>query len=131
MSQDQQSGATANKWGRETAQMLIKAFGGKSASNISNEFSKDGESLVMKCANLDTTSVGVSYKMLDRIDAVVAAFAASPTCFSVYRMDSDQYKECMCATRSQGRSAGKVGLVTKKSFVEMGKSLGETTILAQ
>ena len=125
MSQDRQSGASANQWGRETARKLINAFGGKSTSKTSNEFIKDGESLVMKCANLDTTSVGVSYKMLERIDGIIAAFAISSSGFALYRMDPGKFKEVMRETRSRGPSAGKVGLVTKASFIAEGKSQGE------
>lgn len=128
MSQDRQSGASANQWGRETARKLINAYGGKSTSNASNEFMRDGDSLVMKCANLDTTSVGVSYKMLDRIDGVVAAFVVSPTRFALYQMDPGRFKEVMRETRSQGPSAGKVGLVTKASFIAEGKALGVLSI---
>jgi hypothetical protein len=82
----------------------------------------------MKCANLDTTSVGVSLKMLDRIDGVVAAFAISPASFSLYFMDPVQFKKSMRDTRSRGPSAGKVGLVTKACFIAEGKSLGDIRI---
>jgi hypothetical protein len=82
----------------------------------------------MKCANFDTTSVGASLKMLDRIDGVVAAFATSPSCFSLYFMDPVKFRESMRDTRSRGPSAGKVGIATKACFIAEGKSLGDIRI---
>ena len=118
MSQNQATGAAANQWGRQTAQKLIIAYGGKSASSTSNEFFKDEELLVMKCAAPATTSVGVSYKMLDRIHGVVAAFADTPSKFSIYRMSSEKYKALMRPTASRGTSSGRVGVVSKGAFIE-------------
>ena len=34
----------------------------------------NGQKVVIKCAHLNTDSVGVSYNMLERLDAVIVAF---------------------------------------------------------
>jgi hypothetical protein len=128
MSQNQATGAAANQWGRQMAQKIIIAYGGKSASSTSNEFFKDEELLVMKCAAPATTSVGVSYKMLDRIHGVVAAFADTPSKFSIYRMSSEKYKSLMRPTASRGASSGKVGVVTKSEFAEHGVQEGHLSL---
>ena len=89
MAQNRATGAAANAWGRNTARTLVKALGGKSISSSSNEFTLDGELLVMKSAAPATTSVGVSYEMLRRIDGVIAAFAISASKFELYRMTAN------------------------------------------
>jgi hypothetical protein len=123
MPQDRASGAAASEWGRLTAQRLIEELGGTSLSENSNEFLLGGEKLVLKCASASTTSVGVSLKMLDCIDGIVAAFADTDGAFTLSRMSPHAYRARMRPTRSCGASAGKVGKVSKSAFSEHGVAL--------
>jgi len=64
MPQDRESGARANKYGRETARRIAQKIGAVSISNTSNEFKFNGKNITIRCAHQKTNDVGVTYKML-------------------------------------------------------------------
>jgi len=68
------------------------------------------------CAHVDVDSIGVTYKTLERVAAVVGAFEQSDGSYTVRRMPKDQYKKLMKDTRSKGPSRKKVGIVKKVEF---------------
>ena len=126
--QDQVSGAAANEFGRKTARALAAKIGAQSASATANEFLFDDRIISLKCASRHTQSVGVTYKMLERVDAVVGAFEASDGLFDLYELPPDRFRKQMRPTRSTGPSAGRVGLVSVAVFRREGKSLGRVRI---
>lgn len=73
MSQDRESGARADKYGRETARKIAEIISATSISETSNESLHKNRKIAIRCARNKTNDIGVSYKMLDRIDAVIAA----------------------------------------------------------
>lgn len=130
MSQTSESGARASEWGHRCARELAARLGASEPRGNSNECELDGERVVLKCAHAKTDSVGVTYLMLGRVDAVVAAFEAEEGGYDVWRLPSDVYRGEMTATRSRGPSAGKVGQVKRKVFQARGSFLGRVTISA-
>lgn len=76
MAQDRVSGAAANTYGRETAPKIATAIGATMLGSESNKAVLNGQRVVIKCAGKNTTSVGVTYSMLDSLDSVIAALTS-------------------------------------------------------
>ena len=125
MTQDRASGAAADTWGRKTAKAIAQKLGATGLNPKSNECLLEGSRVVIKGAAPATDSVGVTYKMLDRLDAIVGAFQRDDGAFELWSLASSVFKEHMRDTRSRGASAGKVGLVRKEVFQAKGKFLQE------
>lgn len=121
MVQDRESGAKANKYGRETAKKIAEKIGAKSISKISNEFELQGRKITIRCAKRYTNDYGVTYKMLERIDAIFAALEQKSNKYELYEIAPNIFKKNMRETQSKGASAGKVGLVRKSIFINEGK----------
>ena len=121
MTQDQLSGAAADEWGRKTARAIASELGAEMKSATSNEATFNGKNIVIKCAAPATDSVGVTFKMLDRLDSIVAAFQRADGSFDLWRLPADKFRREMRDTRSTGASAGKVGLVRKDVFEKHGE----------
>ena len=126
--QDRQSGAQANTWGRETARRIAEKLGATGMRRASNECVLNGQRAVIKCAGPKTRSVGVTYKMIERIDVVVAAFAGEHATFQLFVLSPEEFKKAMRETRSRGASAGKVGLVERRVFEQLGKDIGRVQV---
>ena len=118
--QSRESGAVANEYGRKTAQAVARIIGAASTSSTSNEFKLNDAAATIRCARAQTTSVGVSLLMLDRISKVFAAFETADGTYSVYALSPETFKEHMRPTRSRGPSAGKVVLVSRTVFEQLG-----------
>ncbi len=119
--QDQETGAAANRWGRETARALALRLGARMNGRTSNEATLEGRRVVIKCAAAGTNSVGVTYQMLDRIDEVVAAFQSADGAFVVRALSVPEFRAHLRPTRSLGPSAGKVGIVQRDAFEASGR----------
>ena len=122
MPQNRESGAAGNVFGHETAPKIAAALGATMNGTTSNEALYNGHRVVIKCAGKNTTSVGVTYTMLDELDLVLAAFQHKDGSFDVYALAPDEYRQHMRDSRSSGAD-GRVGLVTKKVFEERGKRI--------
>jgi len=120
MTQNQLSGAKGNSFGHETAPKIAAALGATMMGDRSNEATLGELRIVIKCAGKNTTSVGVIYDMLDRIDLVLAAFQHKDGSFDVYSLPADVFAQHTRDSRSSGAD-GQVGLVAKKVFLELGK----------
>lgn len=94
----------------------------------SNEFLLDGKRYSLHCAHEKTGSVGVTYKMLDRVVAVLAAFEQEDGTFLILRLSRKQYKNHMHGTRSLGTSNGRVGKVSRARFQAEGIRFGTIRI---
>lgn len=113
--QDRESGAAANKFGRETARKIAKAIGAKMVETNSNRCTLDGRNLVIKCARLKTSYIGLSYKMLDQIEGIIAAFENERGAYDLYQLKAAGMMSRLRPTASTGPAAGRVGLL-RKSF---------------
>jgi len=128
MSQDRSSGAAADRWGRETARRIASQIGATMQRRGSNEALLNGQNVVIKCAAVATDSVGVTYSMLESLDAVIGACQLDDGSFELWSLKSDQYKSTMTGTRSRGPSAGKVGKVRKSFFLKYGEPIGRVRL---
>lgn len=120
MPQDRESGARASQFGRDCGKRIIEAIGAKNVKAGSNECSLGDELLSVHCARKDTDRIGVTYKALDRISAVLGAFEQEDGSYVVWRMPKGQYKRLMTNTRSLGPSRNRVGMVKRVDFERYG-----------
>lgn len=86
----------------------------------SNEARFNDERIVIKCAARATESVGVTFKMLNTLSAVIAAFQLDDGSYEVWSLPADVFRTEMRDTRSRGAAAGKVGLVRRAVFLSRG-----------
>jgi hypothetical protein len=124
MPQNQATGAAAAAWGREMGRRLGAALGGTSLSRQANEFSIGNRRVAVKTARAQTSSVGVTYLVLERVDDVYGCWEVAPAEFDVWSLPTDVFKSAMRETASKGPSAGRVGLVTRTVFESRGKAIG-------
>jgi|SRR6185503_5136562 len=128
MSQDQSTGATANAWGRTTARAIAGQIGATMTSVTSNEALLNGKHVVIKCAARATDSVGVTFKMLERLDYIVAAFQVHDDIFELWSLLPETFRKEMRDTRSKGAAGGKVGLVRRDVFENHGSRIGRVQV---
>ncbi len=121
MPQDRESGASANKYGRETARKIMKKLGTKPIRSMSNECILKGRLVAIKCSRKYTKCIGVSYLMLKRLKSVIGAFETENDCYVLYELSPRVFTNNMRPTRSKGAAAGKVGLVTQSVFEAKGR----------
>jgi hypothetical protein len=124
MPQDKSSGSEAAKWGRESGKRLGLALGGSAVSRIANEFLLNGRRIAVKTARSTTRSVGVTYLVLDRVEDVYAGWEISPDEFEVWSLPASLFRSNMRATASHGPSAGRVGIVNRTTFEQLGQRIG-------
>ncbi len=124
MKQDCESGARAVEYGLNTARQIASILGGtKVGYSRSNEYRIRNKVIAIKCAKLKNDSVGVSYQMLERLDAIWGAFEGEDGSYDLYEMTPDTFKNHMRPTRSTGPSAGRVGIVKRSWFLNAGTFL--------
>jgi len=128
MTQSQESGARASRWGHETARKIAEIIGAVSTSKNSNEYVFDNAHVVIKCAAPKTDSVGVTYLMLKRISGVVGAFQLNPNTFDLWLLPAGVVKDAMRPTASKGSAAGKVGIVRRDMFYQKGKYIKQIVL---
>jgi hypothetical protein len=128
MPQDHDSGAAGDAFGRETAPRIAKAIGATMPGTAGNEALLDGRRVVIKSARSQTSSVGVTYQMLERLDSVIGAFQRNEGAFEIISLPADLYREYMTETQSRGASAGGVGIVAKNVFIDKGQPISIVTI---
>jgi len=123
MPQNRESGIRANEYGRITARKIAVTLGAISTSQTSNEFELDGRRITIRCARSTTTNCGVPFKMLERVDSIFGAIEQENGTYEIYELSPKVFAENMRDTRSQGPSAGKIGLVNRSLFVNQGRYL--------
>ena len=124
MPQNAKSGAEANEYGHETSRLIAKQINAVSVSSKSNEFAFEGRLITIRCARKGNQQVGVLYGMLDRIDSIVAAFEIAKCIYELYEMTPAIYKIYMRDSKKEQR----IGLVTKKQFIKLGRPLSTVRI---
>ena len=123
MTQDKESGAKASHWGHATAQKIAARIGATIPKGKSNECLYEGKRVVIKCAALQTDSVGITYLMMNRVSDVVGAFQLEDGAFDLWVLPVSFVKASMRPTASKGAAAGKVGIVKRDVFLKNGKNL--------
>jgi hypothetical protein len=120
MSQDRESGAKASEWGHQTARRLAEKLGAVDIGVVSNECRWNGNRIVIKCAKAGTTSVGVTYRMLEHLDHILGAFELDDGSFEAWSITPAQFESAMRESRSRG-GIGKTALVSRSFFQQHGK----------
>ena len=128
MPQDKESGAKAFQYGFETARMIGERIGVVPTSNTSNEFWYNDRPVAIRCARKQTTSVGMSYKMLESVESIIGAFEQDNGRCELYVITPTQYRDNMTETKSKGDSAGKVGKVNRSYFIKEGVFIGTVEV---
>jgi hypothetical protein len=128
MPQDKESGAKASRYGLDCGMRIIEAIGAERVKRGSNECSLDGELLSVHCARKKTDRVGVTYKTLARLSAVLGAFEQEDGSYLVWRLPRDQYEKLMTNTRSLGPSKNRVGMVKQIDFERYGTRFAKVPI---
>jgi hypothetical protein len=128
MPQDSDSGAAGNAFGRTTAPKIAAAIGAKMVGRGSNEAPWNGRRIVIKSARSSTSSIGVTYRMLEYLDAVVAGFENPDGSFDLFELSPNTFKKLMSPTRSNGASSGRVGIVARQAIRESGNSLANVRL---
>lgn len=122
MGQNRESGAAANAYGRETAPKIAGVLGATMLGSESNEALLDGKRVVIKIAGKNTTSVGVTYSMLEGLETVIAAFQHKTGPYEVFSLSAPVFLNHARDSRSGGGDA-RVGLVSRKVFETFGKRI--------
>lgn len=120
MPQDRESGARAAAWGHETAERIARKIGATGMGRSSNECHFSGERAVIKCARRNTSSVGVTYQMLTRIDRIIGAFELDDGSFELWAISPKQFESNM---RESITSGGKTALVARSFFEQHGRKM--------
>ena len=128
MTQNQKTGAAANKYGRETAVKIMQALGTTPIDKNTNECILNGKRVAIKCSRKYTKCIGVSYRMIERLNQIIGAFETDDNVYDLYQLSPKTFNENMRETKSKGPAAGRVGLVVQKVFEEQGKFLQSVKI---
>jgi len=99
-------------------------------SRGSNECRLDGRHLVIKTAAATTDSVGVTYRMLERLDAVFGCWERAPDEFDIWELTPAQFLAASRDSRSSG-GHGKVGIVRRSVFESEGKRVRAVSLRAR
>ena len=118
MPQDRNTGAAANQFGRKAAMIISDLIGAKRLSKASNEVLYDGRRAVIKSAHLGNNYIGVTLKMLERIDVIIAAFENTDGHYDLYTLDVPTFKNNIRIGHHEH-----IGLVTKIIFYDSGTFL--------
>ena len=116
MTQNRETGAAANQFGKDAAKIIAGHLGLKMLTKISNEVTYNGQQAVIKSAHLGNGYIGVSLKMLERIDIIIAAFENTDGHYDLYTLDVKTFKNNIRIGHHEH-----IGLVTKIIFLEEGK----------
>ena len=123
MPQNRDSGAEGNRYGREYGKRVATSLGATNVSASSNECDFNGERVVIHCARMNTGTVGVTRRMVEKLPAVLGAFEQEDGSYRVYRLPMQSYRDHMKPSLSH-RNAGRVFIVERKVFEEQGSKVG-------
>src|ERR1700722_19128606 len=91
MGQNRASGAAADRWGRATARLIAHRLGATMRGSASNKATYEGRSVVFKAAARATNHVGVTFNMLQTLEAIVAAFQLNDGSFEVWSLPTNVF----------------------------------------
>lgn len=128
MAQNRESGAEANRYGRDCAALIAAAIGARKLRGNSNECEYGGHRVSIHCARRRNTKVGATYKTLQSVSAVWGAFASDNRSYKVLSLSVKDYQANMKPTKSKGASSGKVGTVDRAVFERTGSLVANLSV---
>lgn len=115
MPQNKETGAAANRFGKQAAGKIAGLLGLKRLSNVSNEVLYQGRRAVIKSAHLGNGYIGVTLNMLERVEIIIAAFENTDAHYELYSLGVETYKRHYRIGYHES-----IALVLKKVFMEEG-----------
>jgi len=131
MGQDRNSGAEANKFGREYGAEIIRRLGGEIVKKGANECIIGEDLLTLHCARKNTKSVGVTRLCLERVKGVLGAFEQEDGSFAVLKLSPTQFRENARPTASRGPSAGRVLIARRSTFERLGQVIQKGILIGE
>jgi hypothetical protein len=93
MTQDRNTGAQANEFGKRMAIIVASHIGANKVNSDGNEFTWQDKKVTIRSAHKGNAYVGVLYSMLERVDAVLGALETDkPDEFQIWELDSRTYR---------------------------------------
>lgn len=114
--------------GLETARRIAVALGTELTDPDTNRITLNGRKAVIKTARKNTTSVGVTRRMLEDLDEVIAALEQPDGTYRLMALDAAEYRLKMGPKKSKEHYATKVGIVARKVFEDHGRDMGTFTL---
>lgn len=74
--------------------------------------------MTIRCAQIGNNQIGVTYGMLDRVDAIIAAFEVEKNQYKLIEISPALYKKFLRDSKNEGH----VGLVQKRYLEAHGKT---------
>ena len=131
MPQDRMSGMAGHQFGKAMAPLIARKLNTQLIGARSNECWYNGELAVIKTSGTKTSGIVVTYRMLNRVKMILAAFQTSPGLFSVYQLSADSFKSCMVPSKSaQHVKENSAGIVGRSQFINLGEFLTKVQIQA-
>jgi hypothetical protein len=118
MPQNRETGARADRFGREMADRIARTLGTRLITKNSNEINYKGKRIVIKSAQKNVPQIGVSLKMLKRIKGIIAVLEEKEGKYTLYKITPQWYKLEMTPSKSKSPSACKVMMVSCKRIRE-------------
>lgn len=109
--------------GLETAQRIAAALGTELSNPDTNRITLNGRRAVIKTARKNTTSVGVTHRMLEDLDEVIGALEQPDGTYRLLALNVEEYRKKMGPRKSRGTPA-RVGIVARKVFEDQGRDMG-------
>ena len=123
MPQDKESGEKGNEYGLETARKVASAIGAEMLGSASNEAIYRGKNVVIKCARVTTSSIGVTFKMQKSVSDVIAALEQPDGKYKIFALDIKVFRSKQKQSQSKPDAGHKVGQVSKSVFTNQGALL--------
>ena len=118
MPQDRETGAAANQFGRKAARKIADYLSVRLLSKRDNKIIYKNKTAVIKSARYKNPYIGITLKMLEQIDCVIAALQNPDGAFDLYRLEANTFKYNYRISVS-----GKIALVKRNVFSEKGEYL--------
>jgi len=124
MVQTRASGRKAHRWGHVTARRIVAKIGAKMLNpGESNEAIFRGKRVVIKCLKLKTQKIGVTLKMLRRLDSVIAAKQLRDRSFELRTLPASVFNKSKRFSRSKSHRLQPVVQVPWSAFKIQGEFL--------
>ena len=125
MGQNQITGAAGDKYGREMARIVAKLLKTELLSNKSNEILLDEGLFVIKSARRKTTSIGITVKMLERLQGIIIAFENDDMGYTLYKVNLKETPPLqMVSSQSNSQKKNKVIKISRKTVQKYGGIIG-------